>query len=213
MAGDGVKEQGDNAESMAWVLAAQGGDRAAFEKLIGLYYRRAQAVTTRLLGNRDDGLEAVQDGFMRAYTALPKLKKPERFYPWLMRIMVNRALNLRRGRARRYHLSLFTPWQRQQGQQGESITLAETLPSGEPGTVAQATGRELQEALTRAIDRLPEELRTALLLFSVERLPQKEIAEMVGATPQTVKWRVFEARRRLRQQLQHWLTESKSSRD
>ena len=56
-----------------------------------------------------------------------------------------------------------------------------------------------------AIDELPENLRTALLLFSVEKLPQKEIAEIMDASVQTIKWNIFEARRRLKERLQKWL--------
>ena len=53
----------------------------------------------------------------------------------------------------------------------------------------------------RQINDLPEVLRTSLLLFTVEKLPQKEIADMMGISPAAVKWNVFEARRRLRQKL------------
>ena len=65
--------------------------------------------------------------------------------------------------------------------------------------------RALAEALQEAIDELPENLRTALILFAVEKLPQKEIAHIMKCSVQMVKWNVFEGRRRLRQRLQKLL--------
>src|SRR5580704_5845467 len=82
-------------ELVAQVL---GGRREAFDTLIGRYQRQAVAVSYRLLGNSHDALEVTQDAFLKAFSSLATLQKPEAFGGWLMRIVSNLSLNFRRGR-------------------------------------------------------------------------------------------------------------------
>jgi len=188
-----------NDDDAKLVKAARAGDRSAFDELICRYQRRAVAVTGRLLGNIDDALEVSQDGFLKAYQALAQLKEPERFGPWLMRIMTNLALNYRRKRSRSPTIRL-----------EENVSSEDDKPqmisdpgltSKEPSGHEQLVAGEMAEALQREIAELPENLRTALLLFAVEKLPQKEIADIMKCSLQNVKWNVFEARRRLKSRL------------
>jgi len=180
------------------VRAAKRGDRTAFGALVERYQRQAVAVAGRLLGNLDDGLEVAQDGFLRAYEALAQLKEEDRFGPWLMRIMVNRALNFRRQRGRMTPtISLSDSGDDDEPRPGPGSTLS----GNEPSAYERLAAGEMAKALQEAIDELPENLRAPLLLFAVEKLPQKEIADMLKCSLQTVKWSVFEARRRLRKRL------------
>jgi len=82
----------------ALVNVVLAGDRDAFEKLVGVYERAAVATAYRLLNNSDDAREVVQDAFLRAYRSLGRLKDPQRFGPWLLRIVSNLSLNARRSR-------------------------------------------------------------------------------------------------------------------
>src|SRR6187431_2535330 len=82
------------------------GDRKAFDELIRRYQRQAVAVSYRLLGNSQDSLEVTQDAFLKAFTSLETLQKPEAFGGWLMRIVSNLSLNYRRGRKTRQQLPL-----------------------------------------------------------------------------------------------------------
>ncbi len=82
----------------ALVVKVLDGDRAAFDVLVTRYQRQAVAVSYRLLGNSHDALEVVQDAFIKAFTSLAGLQKPEAFGGWLMRIVSNLSLNFRRGR-------------------------------------------------------------------------------------------------------------------
>src|ERR671912_145661 len=75
-----------------------GGNRGAFDQLIGRYQRQAVAVSYRLLGSSHDALEVTQDAFLKAFSSLATLQKPEAFGGWLMRIVSNLSLNFRRGR-------------------------------------------------------------------------------------------------------------------
>src|SRR5512142_1532771 len=89
-------------------LVAQvlGGTRTAFDELIRRYQRQAVAVSYRLLGNSHDALEVTQDAFLKAFTRLNTLEKPEAFGGWLMRIVSNLSLNYRRSRKTRSQLPL-----------------------------------------------------------------------------------------------------------
>src|SRR5437868_1137386 len=82
------------------------GQRQAFDELISRYQRQAVAVSYRLLGNTNDALEVTQDAFLKAYTSLQTLQKPEAFGGWLMRIVSNLSLNYRRSRKVRSQLPL-----------------------------------------------------------------------------------------------------------
>jgi len=184
------------------VSAALAGERGAFDKLVERYQRRAVAVALRLLGNRDDAFEAAQEGFLRAYQALGQLAEPGRFAPWLMRIMANTALNFRRRRSREVRISLD---QSVAEEAGEGVSSpVERVAGREPTAQQELAGKELAAALQQAIEKLPENLRAPLVLFAIEKLPQKEIAAALDCSVETVKWSVFEARRRLRGQLRDY---------
>src|SRR3954452_8370640 len=88
------------------VTRAIDGDRKAFDELIVRYQRQAVAVSYRLLGNTQDALEVAQDAFLKAFTSLATLQKPEAFGGWLMRIVSNLSLNYRRSRKVRSQLPL-----------------------------------------------------------------------------------------------------------
>src|SRR5678810_33460 len=88
------------------VVRTNEGDRKAFDQLINRYQRQAVAVSFRLLGNTQDALEVTQDAFLKAFTSLASLQKPEAFGGWLMRIVSNLSLNYRRSRKIRQQLPL-----------------------------------------------------------------------------------------------------------
>ncbi len=194
-----------NNDVVNWVKAAQGGDRQAFDQLIQTYQRQAVSVAYRLLSNMDDALEVAQNALVKAYQAMDQLENPERFGPWLMRIVTNQSLNFRRSRSKQRHLSLSSQLE-SDDEQNES-GLQHVIESKESSPIEALSAGELDGKIQQAMDELPENLRTALLLFSVEQLPQKEIADIMDCSVQTVKWNIFEARKRLKKLLQDWIEE------
>src|SRR5262245_20723530 len=88
------------------VQLVRAGRREAFDTLIARHQRQAVAVSYRLLGNTQDALEVSQDAFLKAFTSLQTLQKPEAFGGWLMRIVSNLSLNYRRSRKVRAQLPL-----------------------------------------------------------------------------------------------------------
>ena len=179
----------------ARVADALSGDSEAFGELVQAYERRAFSTAYRLLNNTDDARDVVQDAFVRAYRSLGGLKDPRRFGPWLLRIVTNLSLNARRARGTTATVSL-------DERQGTDISSGLGEPAMKsPGPQRRAEGRELQTVLDRALEQLPEKQRLILMLFTVEGLAQKDIAEVMDCTVEAVKWNVFQARKRLRKLL------------
>ena len=176
------------------------GRRRAFDELVDRYQRRATSVAYRLLGNLHDALEVCQDAFVRAYRNLATLSDEERFGPWLLRIVTNLSLNRRRSRKLRVTVANDTAgpgspfWE-----EGEAV-----VSHGErPG--AQLAATELAVRIAAGLAGLPERQRAALVLFSIEELPQREVAEILGCSVEAVKWHVFQARRKMRIRLKDYL--------
>ena len=189
----------DSPADQVLVRAVLRGELSAFDRLVERYQRRAVAVAYRLLNNREDALEVTQDALLKAYDKLGTLSQPERFGSWLLRIVSNLALNRRRSRALRKAASLDGD---NQDRERSELNLPDTGVA-EPGEVV--SGDELGEKLARLISQLPEMQRQALVLFSIEKMPQKDVAEVLGCSVEAVKWHVFTARKKLKDQLQDYL--------
>jgi len=177
------------------VLRAKDGDADAFGELVRIHQRRAVSVAYRLLGNTSDAADAAQDAFVRAYRSLSQLEDPGKFSAWLMRIVSNLALNFRRGRATRSAKSLEDFGEESNRDAASGLKLV-----GERDESPEAT-RETHNAISEALEKLPDKQRLALILFSVEGLPQKEVAEILECSVELVKWNVFQARQKLRELL------------
>lgn len=184
-------------EEAAWVAAARGGDQGAFDRLVQRYQKRAVAVAYRLLGSVHDASDVAQDAFLRAYRKLGSLEDAQRFGPWVLRIVTNLSLNFRRSRSRQAASGL---------EQMEVNPQTLRMPAGGTFVEESSAGEEidaehLEGRVKKAIASLPEKQRTALVLFSMEGLPQKEVAEIMGCTVELVKWNVFQARKAMKKAL------------
>jgi RNA polymerase sigma-70 factor (ECF subfamily) len=187
---------------VALVERAQSGDSAAFSELVRLYQKRAVSVAYRLLSNTEDACDVAQEAFVRAYRNLSQLENPARFGPWLMRVVSNLSLNFRRSRKHRQAGSL------EEALENEGEALRPGSGKRWNRNWGDANGplpEELHGAISSAIERLPEKQRLALILFSVEGMPQKEVADILDCTVELVKWNVFQARKRLKELLKEFL--------
>jgi RNA polymerase sigma-70 factor (ECF subfamily) len=197
--GDGAESAGEiDAELIAQTLA---GHQAAYDRLVGRYHRQAVGVAYRLLGHIEDAADVAQDAFLQAYRRLDSLQDRRRFAAWLMRIVSNLSRNYRRSR-----------------KTASAVSLDDVGEIGSGGRVRESAGRtlglnpqsapqsaELQAAIRQAMDALPEKQRLALILFSLEGLPQKEVASILDCTVELVKWNVFQARKKLKEALADYL--------
>lgn len=193
---------GTNVPEVDLVRRAQHGDTAAFTQLVRRYQRRAVSVAYRLLNNIEDASDVSQDAFVRAFRHISQLGDPNRFGPWLMRIVSNLSLNFRRARGMRAAASLDEPL----GDSAEDrIGLVGERLMARDGEETDAVPTELRDAIGKAVSMLPEKQRLALILFSVEGMPQKDVAEILECSIELVKWNVFQARKKLKDLLAEFL--------
>ncbi len=182
------------------------GEREAFDELIRRYQRQAVAVSHRLLGNTQDSLEVTQDSFLKAFTSLATLQKPEAFGGWLMRIVSNLSLNYRRSRKLRTQLPLDDLLGPMGSEQADSSTGggSEWMARNDDPVHALAS-KEMGQRLQTALAELPEKQRLAIVMFAMQEMSQKDVAEALGCSVEAVKWHVFQGRKKLRELLQEHL--------
>jgi RNA polymerase sigma-70 factor (ECF subfamily) len=176
------------------------GYRPAFDELIRRYQRQAVAVSYRLLGSSHDALEITQNAFLKAFVNLGSLKKPEAFGGWLMRIVSNLSLNYRRGRKARMQLPLDDLLASTDRTFSDSRFAARCA---DPAYQLQSS--EMGRILRKALRQLPERQRSAIILFAIEQMPQKQVARTLGCSVEAVKWHVFQGRKKLREALKEYL--------
>jgi len=185
-------------ELVAQVLS---GKREAFDQLIRRYQRQAVAVSYRLLGNSQDSLEVTQDAFLKAFTSLDTLQKPEAFGGWLMRIVSNLSLNYRRSRKTRQSVPLAEVLGPQTGETTEAHGGGSEWMSSSADPVRGLEGKELGAKLKEALAKLPEKQRLAIIMFTIDEMPQKQVAEALDCSVEAVKWHVFQGRKKLKEML------------
>jgi len=160
------------------------GDAAAFDGLVNRYMKRAFAVAYRVMGQKEDAEDLVQEAFMAVLQRIDSFEAGRPFAPWFFRILVNRGLNARKSR------SLRTV---------EAIPEA-TAASG-PSPEREAERGELRGRLRSAMDTLPERQRVIVELFELEGFAGPEIAQILEISDATVRWHLHEARKTLKKAL------------
>jgi len=174
------------------VRAAQAGDRDAFDALITRYKDVVYAVAYRFARDPDLALDLAQDVFIRAYRGIKSFRGRSSFSTWLYRIAMNTCIDYTRKYSRSV-ASLSVP--------EEVAEFADTLP-GERGPFLgpseRALAGELGEQIQRAIDALPPYHKSVFVLYEIEGLSYKEIADVVGCSIGTVMSRLHYARKKLR---------------
>lgn len=166
------------------VSRSRAGDLDAFDVLVLHYMDRAYAVALRLMRQREDAEDLVQDAFIQALQSLDRFEAGRPFGPWLFRILVNRGLNLRRSRKVR-----------------ATEAMPEDVPAAGDTPVRLVERSELRDRLCAAIESLPERERMVIELFELEGFDSGQVAEILDMPRGTVRWHLHEARRALRAQL------------
>lgn len=179
-----------NCDIEGLVGSSRAGDRGAFDELVRLYQKRAMQVAVRVLGDATEAAEAVQDGFIKAYLSIDKLRQPKRFESWLLRIIVNSAINRRKAAKRK-------------AGKAENFDCREHKKTFSP--VQNQIGKELKETIRQSMSKLSEREVKAISLFSIEDLPYEKVAEIMGCSHQSVRWHVFRARKKLKVLLKEYL--------
>jgi RNA polymerase sigma-70 factor (ECF subfamily) len=177
--------QDDNDQQL--VERVQKGDKTAFDLLVRKYQHRVLKLVSRFVHDAAEAEDVAQEAFLKAYRALPAFRGDSAFYTWLYRIAINTAKNTLVSNRRRpvdFDLDLQDP---EQHDRQARLKDADT-PEGVLLT------DEIRGVVEHALEQLPEDLRTAIVLRELEGLSYEEIAEAMDCPVGTVRSRIFRAR-------------------
>ncbi|HDQ98721.1 MAG TPA: sigma-70 family RNA polymerase sigma factor [candidate division WOR-3 bacterium] len=180
------------------VRRAQAGKTEAFEELVRRHERKVYNIAYRMLGNPEDASEALQDTFLRAYRFLHRFQFKAQFFTWLYRIATNVSLTKLRRRKSPVVMSLDQPV-------GDSGDMVFEIPDDQFSPDLLFKRRELQRKLQQAVDELPEDYRTVVVLRDLEGLSNEEVSKVLNLTVAAVKSRLHRGRLALRSKLESHL--------
>jgi RNA polymerase sigma-70 factor (ECF subfamily) len=169
------------------VQRVQKGDKSAFDLLVLKYQHRVLKLVGRFVSDPAEAEDVAQEAFIKAYRALPAFRGDSAFYTWLYRIAINTAKNALVSNRRRpvdFDLDMQDP---DQYERHARLKEADT-PEGVLLT------DEIRVVVEKALEQLPEDLRTAIVLRELEGLSYEEIAEAMDCPVGTVRSRIFRAR-------------------
>jgi len=169
------------------VRRVQAGDQTAFNLLVLKYQHRVLKLVGRFVNDAAEAEDVAQEAFIKAYRALASFRGDSAFYTWLYRIAINTAKNALVSQRRRpvdFNLDLQDP---DQYERQARLKEADT-PEGVLLT------EEIRAVVEEAMEQLPEDLRTAIVLRELEGLSYEEIAEAMDCPVGTVRSRIFRAR-------------------
>ena len=170
------------------VQRVQRGDKTAFDLLVRKYQHKVVKLVTRYLRNPADAEDVAQEAFIKAYRAMPQFRGDSAFYTWLYRIAINTAKNAIVSRDRN-PVEFDLDMQAIEESQSMQARLADTTT---PESLLQT--EEIRTTVNQAIDALPEDLRTAIVLRELEGLSYEDIALAMECPVGTVRSRIFRAR-------------------
>lgn len=171
------------------VERAQRGEKKAFELLVGKYQRKLARLLGRFIKDSSEVEDVAQEAFIKAYRALPSFRGESAFYTWLYRIGINTAKNYLVANGRRANVSLNVG----SDDDDDMPALGEQIPDFHTPE-ADLMNRQIVEAVNRVVEKLPDELRTAISLREMEGMSYEDIAQIMGCPIGTVRSRIFRAR-------------------
>lgn len=180
------------------MLQVRDGDMKAFERLVELNQRAVIGTVARMLNNIDDAHDIAQQVFVRVWRSAERYEPSAKFTTWLFTITRNLVFNEIRRRGRKKEVSL--------EEQAEDHHRDHAAPGRHnPDSAVQQS--ELEDAIDRAIQTLPEKQRLAVSLRRYEDMPYEDICEILGMSLSAVKSLLFRARNELKEKLAAYLDE------
>ncbi len=177
------------------VRRVQAGDKTGFDVLVRKYQHKIIKLVSRYVREPSDAQDVAQEAFIKAYRALPSFRGDSAFYTWLYRIAINTAKNHLVALGRR------PPGADIDAQEAEQYDIAPALrENATPERLALKD--EIEGTIYRAIEELPEDLRTAITLRELEGMSYEEIAQAMECPIGTVRSRIFRAREAIDRHLQ-----------
>jgi RNA polymerase sigma-70 factor (ECF subfamily) len=183
------------------MLAYQGGEEAAFDRLVDSYSGQVYALLTRFLGQRASREDLVQEVFLRVIRARERYQPTARFTTWLYRIVFNMAVNETQRVTGSGTFSLDQPC----GDRSDDGWRIEVTDERVEDPSAGMEREDVVSAVRRAIEALPEQQRAALILAKYHDTPYVEIAEILNSSEKAIKSLIHRARETLRESLAPFL--------
>lgn len=177
------------------VQRVQQGDKSAFDHLVRKYQSKIILLVNRYVKDPSEAQDVAQEAFIKAYRALGNFRGDSAFYTWLYRIAINTAKNYLVSRARRY--SEFEV----DVTEAEQIHNAPQL-KGLDTPEQELLNDEIVDAISSAMEKLPGEMRNAIMLREFEGMSYEEIAQTMDCPVGTVRSRIFRAREAIDNKLQ-----------
>jgi len=177
----------------------QSGHAAALDNLMTRHATPVFHFLCRMLGNEEDANDLAQETFVRVFKSAGQFRADQKFSTWLFTIAANLARNHFRWRSRHPNISLDA----ENPETEQSI--GATLPANAPSPNESALATERAAAVRHAVQKLPEDLRAAIVLCEWEERSVAEAAIILEATPKAVESRLYRARGLLRERLKNWL--------
>lgn len=187
---------GDREVDQTLVERAQKGDKQAFGLLVSKYQRKLGRLLSRLIRDPAEVEDVTQEAFIKAYRALPSFRGDSAFYTWLYRIGVNTAKNYLVSQGRRAPTT--TEFDSEEAESFEDGDQLRDINTPEHLLLSKQIG----ETVNAAMESLPEELRTAIMLREIDGLSYEEIAAIMECPIGTVRSRIFRAREAVAEKLQ-----------
>ena len=187
MAEDWTQPGSTGPQDLDLVRRVQRGDSAAFDLLVRKYQHRIVGLIGRYVSDWSECQDVAQDTFIRAYRAIGSFRGDAQFYTWLHRIAVNTAKNHLVAHNRR------PPTDDIDAADAEQYDVGTRLRDGDTPE-HELLRQEMEQTVMRAVEALPEELRTAITLREMDGLSYEEIAQKMGCPIGTVRSRIFRAR-------------------
>jgi RNA polymerase sigma-70 factor (ECF subfamily) len=171
------------------------GDDLALNELMERWQKPLHSFILRYVGNYRDSIELAEETFVRVYQHRNRFNFKSKFSTWLLMIATNLCRRHARWRKRHPTISLDDTASVDEVSDENRSTPAEEMPS------AQASRTELAKLVKEEIEKLPHDLKTAILLFAYDNLSYAEIGAILRCTPKAVETRLYRARKLLAKRL------------
>jgi len=178
---------GEKQVDTALVRRVQSGDKGAFDLLVLKYQNKIVNLISRYVNDPIEALDVAQEAFIKAYRAISNFRGDSAFYTWIYRIAINTAKNHLVAQNRR------PPLTDVDSQDAEQFDL-ETRLKDRDTPESELLRDEIEQTIYSAINELPDDLRTAIVLREIEGMSYDEIAEAMDCPIGTVRSRIFRAR-------------------
>lgn len=173
---------------------SRGGDRRAFAELVELYKDKIYHLGYRMLNQKQEAEDIVQETFLRVYTNLDRYDENQKFSTWIYRIATNLCIDRLRKRKPSYSIDA-------EMTDGEGTVWQAMLASHEAGPEEELILSETQQNIRNAIQTLPDKYKTVVILRYLHDMSLQEIGDVLEMPVTTVKTRVHRGREYLRKKL------------